>query len=108
METKVCLTKLRKLRNVLGLRLQGGVDEWDDDAVEMRDEFEEDWENVPTQPIVPLPGRGKRIIKKAITNAKKASKSIKYSDATLRILRLGNLLVTSLQTRQVLFLTLAI
>jgi len=55
-------------------------DEWDDDAVEMRDEFEdeleEDWEDVVTKPIVPLPGRGKKIIKKAIINAKKKSSSI--------------------------------
>jgi hypothetical protein len=58
-------------------------DEWDDDAVELRDEFEdeleEDWEDVVTKPIVPLPGRGKKIIRKAITNAKKKTNSIDTS-----------------------------
>ena len=54
-------------------------DEWDDDAVELKDEFEEDWEDVVTKPIVPLPGRGKKIIRKAITNAKKKTNSIDTS-----------------------------
>jgi len=60
-------------------------DEWDDDQCDdADDEIEEDWENVITKPVVPLPGTktrirsGKKVIKKAITNAKK-----KLANATL-------------------------
>lgn len=52
-------------------------DEWDDDAVGMEDDLDEDWVDVPTKPMVPLPGKkkktikrsGKKIVKKAIANS---------------------------------------
>ena len=58
-------------------------DEWDDDMCEMKDDFEEDWEDVVTKPIVPLPGqktnvqniKGSKVIKNALKNSKKKQKA---------------------------------
>ena len=61
-------------------------DEWDDEHCEEEDDFEEDWENVITKPVVPLPGskkktiirKGKKVggkgsaaVRRALANAKK-------------------------------------
>ena len=57
-------------------------DEWDDEHCdEDADEYEEDWENMITKPVVPLPGqktvlrrgnnKGRAAVRKALANAKK-------------------------------------
>ena len=66
-------------------------DEWDDEHCDDEDdEYEEDWENVITKPMVPLPGskkktilrkgsgKGSAAVKRALSNAKK-----KLAKATL-------------------------
>lgn len=65
-------------------------DNWDDEQCEdfTDDEYEEDWENVITKPVVPLPGtknktrlrrgKGSKVVRKALASAKK-----KLADATL-------------------------
>jgi hypothetical protein len=66
-------------------------DELDDDQYDDEDEYAEDWENVVTKPVVPLPGKKKKkkktirrktkggnVIKKALNDAKK-----KLANATL-------------------------
>ena len=53
---------------------------WDDESIDLTDELGEDWEDVITKPVVPLPGKGKKKYikgksKKTKTRIKKKSKS---------------------------------
>ena len=50
---------------------------WDDDDVDLTDDLEEDWENVVTKPVVPLPGKGKRKTKFRKNSKKMAKKQKK-------------------------------
>lgn len=47
---------------------------WDDDAVDLTDDLEEDWETVVTKPVVPLPGKNTTRIRKNLKRVSKHNK----------------------------------
>jgi len=47
---------------------------WDDDAVDLTDDLEEDWEKVVTKPVVPLPGKNTTRIRKNLKRVSKQNK----------------------------------
>ena len=47
---------------------------WDEDAVDLTDDLEEDWETAVTKPVVPLPGKNATKIRKKLKKTAKQSK----------------------------------
>ena len=47
---------------------------WDDEAVDLTDDLEEDWETVVTKPVVPLPGKNTTRIRKKLKRTAKQNK----------------------------------